>query len=140
MTSKAYWGYDEGFLEACRAELALSGEEIAASTVIVAEEEGRVRGFARLAGTPPRGELTHLFIDPEAIGLGIGRRLFSEIQARAVSRGFTAIVIDSEPAAAGFYRAMGAREAGRVPSGSIPGRELPRLTYAVAGANDLPQQ
>ena len=41
--------------------------------------------------------------------------------------GATALVIGADPRAAGFYRRMGAVEAGVVPSGSIPGRMLPLL-------------
>lgn len=38
-------------------------------------------------------------------------------------------MIDAGPGAVGFYQAMGAERAGTAPSGSIPGRTLPRLRY-----------
>jgi hypothetical protein len=37
------------------------------------------------------------------------------------------LIIESDPGAAQFYEAMGAQRAGTAPSGSISGRELPRL-------------
>jgi hypothetical protein len=37
------------------------------------------------------------------------------------------MVIEADPDAAPFYRKMGAKHCGFAPSGSIPGRVLPKL-------------
>jgi hypothetical protein len=38
-------------------------------------------------------------------------------------------MVDADPYAAAFYRRCGAIDVGLVPSGSIPGRFLPRLRF-----------
>jgi len=70
--SKGHWGYDAAFLAACRDELTIEAAQCDGVHVIVAERAGRVGGYYRLAGEPPRGELSDLFVDPLAIGLGMG--------------------------------------------------------------------
>jgi hypothetical protein len=43
-------------------------------------------------------------------------------------RGGRVMGVDADPFAAPFYKRMGMREIGVSPSGSIPGRFLPRLS------------
>jgi GNAT superfamily N-acetyltransferase len=129
--SKAYWGYDDVFMAACRAELRLAVDEITARRAMVAERDGHVVGFATLEGDPPDGTLGMLFVDPQSIGRGIGRLLFDHMRTLARGLGFARLVIDADPNAEPFYRAMGAERIGSTPSGSIPGRRLPLLAVAV---------
>ncbi|MFI8500306.1 GNAT family N-acetyltransferase [Streptomyces sp. NPDC085524] len=112
MRSKAYWGYDAGFLAACAAELRIRAGDVAARRVVVAEDErGAVLGLASLEGAPPHAVLGLLFVEPAAIGRGVGRLLYRDALRRAVALGVRRLAIDSDPHAAGFYRAMGARAA-----------------------------
>ncbi|MER5639856.1 GNAT family N-acetyltransferase [Kitasatospora sp. NPDC002227] len=126
LRSKAHRGYDETFLAACREELTLRPEDT--SRTVVAEQDGRVVGFVTLAGEPPVGELAMLFVDPPAIGRGIGSLLHARATATATLEGFTRLTVTADPHAEAFYLARGARRTGSEPSGSIPGRELPLLT------------
>ncbi|MER7708572.1 GNAT family N-acetyltransferase [Kitasatospora sp. NPDC097605] len=129
LRSKAHWGYDAAFIEACRAELTLDPARVEPDRTAVAEgEDGRVLGFVTLTGAPPEGELGMLFVEPAAIGRGIGRRLMEHLRAEATALGFDRITVEADPNAEPFYRAMGAVRTGTAPSGSIPGRELPLLT------------
>ncbi|MER6365078.1 GNAT family N-acetyltransferase [Kitasatospora sp. NPDC001527] len=130
LRSKAHWGYDAEFIEACRAELTLTPDRIASGRTAVAEEDGRVLGFVTLTGAPPEGELGLLFVEPDMIGRGVGRRLMAHLRAGAL--GFERITFAADPNAEPFYRAMGAVRLGTVPSGSIPGRRLPLLALHVA--------
>ena len=120
-------GYDAGFLEACRPELTFTPQVIVAAPVMVAEQAGTVVGVAQIAVSGEDGELTRLFIEPSAIGAGIGRALFDWARTAARDSGCQRLVIESDPGAADFYRRMGAQDAGDVASGSIPGRRIPRL-------------
>ena len=45
---------------------------------------------------------------------------------------YRAMTVQSDPHAEGFYRAMGMERVGEVPSGSIPGRVLPKLRITLA--------
>jgi GNAT superfamily N-acetyltransferase len=127
LRSKAHWGYDDAFLDACRAELTLRDDELAARRTLVAELDGRVAGFGTLEGDPPYGELGMLFVEPAAIGRGLGGALLAGLVAQARELGFTRLAIDADPFAEAFYRAHGAVRVGEVASGSVPGRVLPQL-------------
>lgn len=133
LRSKAYWGYDAEFMAACRDELTIAPGEVVARRVVVAEVGRRVVGVASLEGDPPVGEVGLLFVEPDAIGAGVGRDLYHHVLATARASGFTRLRIEADPNAVSFYRAMGARAAGGGPSGSVPGRGLP--VFAV----DLPR-
>ena len=132
LRSKAVWGYDRAFLDACREELSLRPEALAETTVIVAEADGRIEGVSQLAVDGDRAELLKLFVEPRSIGCGLGRTLFEAAAADAKRRGAAWLRLDADPGAEPFYRRMGAVPAGTAPSGSIPGRVLPRLEFRLA--------
>ncbi|WBB52533.1 GNAT family N-acetyltransferase [Verrucosispora sp. WMMD573] len=134
MRSKAHWGYDAQFLESCRPDLTLRPQEISARRAVVAETSGRIVGFYTLDGVPPEGELGNLWIDPTQIRRGIGRRLWEHALAAARALGFTALLIDAEPHAEGFYAAMGAERIGTVPSTVVAGRLLPQLRFGISSS------
>ena len=73
--SKGYWGYDEEFLAGSRAVLTVRPADVVPLRTVVAEVDGVVAGHYMIAGAPPEAELEQLFVDPEHIGHGIGRRL-----------------------------------------------------------------
>ncbi len=131
LRSKAYWGYDNAFMAACREELTVRPDEVAQRRIIVAEHDGVVVGFASLDGDPPKGAVGMMFVDPECIGRGVGRLLLERILAAARRTGFLLLAIDADPNAEDFYLAMGAVRVGTAPSGSILGRVLPLLELAV---------
>ena len=131
LRSKAHWGYDAAFLDACRAELTLREDELAERRTLVAELDGALAGFGTLEGDPPSGELGMLFVEPAAIGRGVGGALLAALIGRARGLGFTRLAIVADPNAEAFYRAHGAVRVGEVASGSWPGRVLPQLELAV---------
>ncbi|MGC5342443.1 GNAT family N-acetyltransferase [Streptomyces sp. AM 4-1-1] len=132
LRSKAYWDYDETFLASCREELTVRPSEVARRRALVAEDAGRLLGFTTLEDAPPRGVLGMMFVEPDAMGRGIGRLLFDRTTAEARRLGFTRLAIDADPNAEPFYLAMGAVRIGETASGSIPGRMLPLLEFALA--------
>ena len=132
LRSKAMWGYDQAFLDACRAELTIHAEELKTTDICVAEHDGTVVGVAQITITGDTADLQKMFVEPTAIGLGVGTSLFEWASSRATTLGAHQLTIDADPGAAGFYRKMGAIESGAVPSGSIPGRMLPRLVLKLA--------
>lgn len=135
LRSKAVWGYDAAFLDACRAELAIGPSDLAAGLIRVAQLDGRLAGIVQLTRDGIEMHLDKLFVDPEMMGAGVGLRLFEWAVARAAQLGAETLIIDADPGAAGFYRRMGARDIGLIPSGAIPGRFLPRLELAVSGGS-----
>lgn len=131
LRSKGSWGYDEAFMEACRADLTVPAADCDGVGVRVAERDGALLGFARVTGSPPAGVLADLFVEPSAIGTGVGRLLLADALARAAERGFDALDLDSDPHAEPFYLSAGAVRIGTSPSASVPGRVLPRLRMRV---------
>ena len=129
LRSKGHWGYDATFLEACRAELTLTPGQAASARV--ARDGDELLGFHLLGAHLDQGELLMLFVDPSAIGRGVGRALLEDAQRDAASRGWSTLRVESDPGAEGFYLAHGARRVGSVPSGSVAGRELPLLELPV---------
>jgi GNAT superfamily N-acetyltransferase len=128
LRSKAHWGYPADFLEACRDELTVTP---AACGEVVVAEAGAVLGFAQLAGAGERVELVALFVEPAAIGTGVGRVLFDDACARTRARGAVVLWWDADPHAEEIYRRLGGVTVGRAPSGSVPGRTLPRMELAL---------
>lgn len=126
LRSKAFWGYSESFIAACRDELTVSAEEL--PNVFVLEEDGLVVGFYSLLElAAERGELSFLYVEPTAIKSGYGRALLEHAKRAAQQHGWRALEIQADPNAAAFYLALGARPIGERISGSIPGRMLPLL-------------
>lgn len=134
LRSKAYWGYDEPFLARAAEALTIVASEVRVRRTVLAELAGRPVGFSTLDGDPPGGELGNLWVDPAAIGTGVGRLLWTDVLARAAAAGYTSLTIDADPHAEGFYLRMGAVRVGETPSASIPGRMLPLLRITLDGS------
>jgi GNAT superfamily N-acetyltransferase len=74
-------------------------------------------------------ELDAFFVDPAAMGQGIGRRLWRHAVSTATKLGCSEMVWQSDPKAEGFYLAMGARRSGESASTVMPGRMLPLMRF-----------
>jgi GNAT superfamily N-acetyltransferase len=100
--AKAHWGYDRQLVR-----------EWADS---IDFEDGRivlVEGDAAWASLIPQGDvcvLEDLWVDPAAMGRGIGTKLFRRAAERARELGATRMEWEAEPNAVGFYERMGARD------------------------------
>jgi len=129
LRSKGFWGYDEAFLKACRAELTLSLNELEHDHLIVADQDGIFLGVAHLVVKGDQATLEKLFIDPSAIGRGVGKRLFDWATNTARTLKAASLSINSDPGAEAFYQKMGAKTVQHVTSGSIPGRTLPQMLF-----------
>lgn len=132
LRSKAYWGYDREFLDAVRELLVVTPEQVRDDGVVVADRNGSLLGYYRLDGEPPEGELADLFVEPDAIGTGLGRRLWVHALTAARERGFHSLKLEADPHAEPFYLHMGARRTGM--REVSPGRWLPVMRVSVTGA------
>jgi len=125
--SKSVWGYDEKFMAACRAELSFAPSDLETTTIAIAEISGESVGVAQLRVVDGEADLLKLFVEPKALRSGTGKALLVWATEVAQKLGATRMTIDADPEAAPFYRRMGAYDVGQAPSGSLPGRMLPRL-------------
>jgi DNA-binding MarR family transcriptional regulator/N-acetylglutamate synthase-like GNAT family acetyltransferase len=85
-----------------------------AGAFIIARENGHAIGCGVLR-TPPTdiAEIRHLWIAARARGIGLGRRLVSELELHAVSQGYRTIRLDTHSAlseAINLYRSSGYQE------------------------------
>ena len=135
--SKAYWGYSDEFMKACREELTYTESQIESADYefYICEAEGKIAGFCalELLGSND-AELEALFVEPEMIGCGFGRTLIEHAKLGAIALGIRRIVIQGDPNARAFYEAAGGVRDGWRESSSIPGRFLP--VYRIEMSND----
>jgi GNAT superfamily N-acetyltransferase len=90
----------------------------------------RERGSRTLGGSGPdreRGLLRDLWVDPAAIGTGVGTLLWRHMLGEARRLAYRVVRIESDPNAEGFYLKMGARRVGAIASTVLEGRTLPLL-------------
>jgi GNAT superfamily N-acetyltransferase len=120
-------------MAAAAPDLTFTEEDIAGSDVLVAERDGALVGMVAVEDRQAR--LGWLFVEPAAIGSGVGSALLKAALARAAERGVSALELDSDPHAESFYRAHGARRIGTAPARST-GRALPRLRIPTGEARD----
>lgn len=131
MRSKAFWGYDDAFIDACRNELTVTPEKINRNHVYLAMDGPDYVGFYCLIANGRSGVLDSMFINPPHIGLGWGKILWDSLTALARKLGIREFTIDADPNAEGFYLKMGAIRIGHVESTAVPGRKLPLLRMVV---------
>jgi GNAT superfamily N-acetyltransferase len=133
--SKAVWGYDEEFMEACRGELSFEPRDLALTPIAVAEHNGKPIGVAQVKVVDRKADLLKLFVEPSALRSGTGEALLVWATDVAKKLGATQLTIDADPDAAPFYRRMGAYDVGEAPSASVPGRMLPKLAMNLCPAD-----
>ncbi len=138
LRSKAVWGYDAAFMAACRSELSFEPRDLDSSRIAVAARGSGVLGVAQVRVAGREADLLKLFVEPAALRGGVGQALFAWASDVAREMGAQRMTIEADPEAAPFYRRLGARDAGLVPSGSITGRMLPKLCSYSKHLHQLP--
>ncbi|MGY1813811.1 N-acetyltransferase family protein [Blastococcus sp. SYSU D00820] len=103
---------------------------VEATSVVVAEVDGEVAGFASVAlaavdGLVP-GEVDQLFVDPGAGGRGVARALLAEVARMARSAGLRSLVTHASWRAAPVFERAGYRQV-EVESVDVDGEELTRV-------------
>src|SRR5258706_15130227 len=107
MRAKAYWGYSDEALEAWRAELAVSPQDIRARPTFVAMVGIEVAGFYSLSPSGRSWELDNLWVLPRFIRLGGGRALLLHALQTAACGGAGEGTVDADPNAETFYLDVG---------------------------------
>lgn len=97
-------------------------EQFEAGQVVLAEDDGRVLGFAALIPRPDGDvELDALFTEPDAWRRGVGRALVEHCSVVARAAGASAIRVIGNPHAAQFYLATGFKLVGETRTEFGPG-------------------
>ncbi len=125
--AKRHWGYPETLLRLWRADLTVRPDFVTRHPTCAAVESGTIVGFYALSRDGERFELEHCWVDPTFMRRGVGTALFAHALDTVRALGGVRLTIASDPNAEGFYRRMGARRVGEVPS-RLRGRMLPLLS------------
>ena len=128
--AKRHWGYPEAWIALWKDTLTVTPQALERQAVYCAVEGTELLGFCAVADGGPTRELEHLWIAPEHMGAGIGRRLLRHALDAIRASGGATLRIASDPNAEGFYLKMGARRVGETPS-QPEGRALPLLLLEV---------
>lgn len=139
--SKRYWNYPESYFSVWKDELTITTEYIEKNRVFIAEQEQRPVAFYSVVEVSqdlqlgevfvPKGHwLDHMFVLPEFIGRGLGRRLMQHAVSLCREIDVEKLFIFSDPYARGFYDRMGALYIKEV-SSSIAGRTVSLFTVSI---------
>lgn len=130
--AKAFWPYDAEFIQDCAEELEISSARAAGGLIFVAEYNEFVVGFCGFCINETEPEMTHLFVEPKFIGMGIGKLLWNEAIAFAKIKKWASFKIVADPfAAEKFYFGVGCKKIGEIDSSIRPGRKLPLLQFDI---------
>ena len=125
--SKASNGYSAAFMQAFRPELVIGPDSLDAGEIWVMQSGPDLAGVMHVVVEGQVAEVEVMFVEPAFKRTGVGRRLWLLVEERTKALGGRRIELDADPFAVAFYEAMGCSLIGHTPSGSIPGRMLPRM-------------
>lgn len=128
--STAHWGYPSGYFDWAPGALEIPASYVRDNPVYILERDGRPIGFYGLAKEDGLLLLDKLFVDADEIGKGYGRLLWRHAIEIARSLGYRSFDIGSDPNAAPFYAAMGAKRQG-VRQTANPDWTVQRFRYAI---------
>jgi len=111
-SAKSYWGYPERWLEIWKPQLTFSPEYLNANEGWVAVMDESPIAFYTLREKDENAWLEDLWVLPVCMGKGIGKQLFMHALNRSREQGYTALQLEADPNAVGFYEKMGMRKIG----------------------------
>ena len=141
LASKRHWNYPEHFYAFWQTELTFDSGYVERNCVYCAEYVGKLVGYYALVLVEkelviqeeklnPGYWLEHMFVLPEHIGRGLGRKLFDHFYTTCRAKHISAVSLLADPHARGFYEKMGCVYVKEFPS-TIAGRTTPLLSIAV---------
>lgn len=125
---------DRPFLLAHPHVLELPDASVREGRTLVAEAGGRVVGFVTTVEAGGDMELEDLFVDPDWMGRGIGRRLVEAV----IDRGDGRLVVTANDHAAGFYERLGFVAEATVATRFRPGVRMRRPGGRTTGSAGRP--
>lgn len=112
LSAKAHWGYPERWMKIWAPQLTFSSEYFEENESWAAEADGVPVAFYTLQEKDGNGWIENLWVLPEFIGRGIGKRLFLHAVNRSRMRGHLVLQLEADPNALAFYEKMGMRRIG----------------------------
>ena len=112
LAAKRYWGYPERWIEIWTPQLTFNPENFESNASWAAVEDGKPVAFYTLLEANEIASIENLWVLPEFMGKGVGRRLFLHAVETARRRGYKSLKLEADPNAVGFYERMGMHRTG----------------------------
>lgn len=108
--AKAYWGYPDNWMEIWKPQLTFSAKYFEEIEAWAAELDNIPIAFYTLEEKSDKAWIENLWVLPDYIGKGIGKRLFVHALSCARELGYAKLQLVSDPNAVGFYVRLGMEE------------------------------
>jgi ribosomal protein S18 acetylase RimI-like enzyme len=112
LSAKRHWGYPERWMQIWTPQLTFTPEYFEEDESWAAVDDEMPIGFYTLQERNGNAWLENLWVLPERIGKGVGKRLFLHAMSRSFDLGFKILQLEADPNAAGFYEKMGMHKIG----------------------------
>jgi GNAT superfamily N-acetyltransferase len=112
LAAKRHWGYPERWIEIWTPQLTFTPNYFETNEGWVAEVDGKPVAFYTLMENNAIVWVENLWVLPEFMGKGVGRKLFQHAVSIARQHGCKVLRLEADPNAAGFYEKMGMRKVG----------------------------
>lgn len=112
ISAKRHWGYPERWIEIWKPQLTFSPQYVEGNESWVAVMGETPLAFYTLQERQGNAWLENLWVLPEWMGQGIGKRLFLHALELARQRGYALLQLEADPNAMGFYEKMGMYKVG----------------------------
>jgi GNAT superfamily N-acetyltransferase len=112
IAAKRHWNYPEKWIQHWLSALTISPDYIEENEVWMAVVDDTPAAYYSFKQEDGDLWLDNLFVLPEYMGQGIGRKLFQHALEGSRIRGASILKIEADPNAQSFYEKMGARKVG----------------------------
>jgi len=112
LAAKSHWGYPERWMEVWKPQLTFTPEYFEENESWIAEIDQTPVAFYTLLDRDGNAWIENLWVSPEQMGKGLGKRLFLHALERSRKRGFQTLQLEADPNAVGFYEKMGMKQIG----------------------------
>lgn len=106
LVSKRYWGYPEEWIQHWVEDLALTASDLNRFGVLICEFEKKIIGFCAIHDQGGYYEIMHLWLLPQYIGKGYGKKLLKRALATFVFDD-KPIWVTADPNVEEFYKKQG---------------------------------
>ncbi len=113
--SKKYWKYPKSYFEIWKDELTVTPDYINDNDVFVFEKASKIIGYYSIVELKESMQISgvsidkgfwldHMFILPEYIGFGFGRKMFHHLTEKCEEKRIVTLSILVDPNSKGFYK------------------------------------
>ena len=133
--SKAFWGYDENYMNKFMSHFGLTEDYLMTNAVYLNRQDKKLLGFYSFVIDGKELKLDCFFINPDYIRQGIGTRLWAHC-CHTVKETYkrNRFILFSDPHAEKFYMKMGCKKIGTHESSIGGNKYIPILEYCLSAA------